>query len=419
MTQNKNIQRLFSVLMLLSGAAGIVFYSASYFFGIFLIAAALILYYFYKRYAEGVEASNSWAKQFIKTLYIPVLGIAAAIILGGIIMLFTGYDPVEAYKALFYGGFVRNWHISILNAVPLIFTGLSVAFAFQAGLFNIGAEGQFYIGSMAATWLGLRLGMPTFFSIILIFVISGLAAAAYNIVPAALKVKTGAHEVITTMMLAHTARHLSPIFIRANGGDPAASTHAYVTNDILENNFLPMFKQFLPEANYRLHIGILIAIAVAVLVYYILYYTRIGFEIRAVGQNPNAARAQGISIGRNIMIALLFAGFLSGLAGVNQVVGLDHKMYQNLSAGYGWNGISVAILASNNPIGVIFTSLLWGALDAGGQYMTRTTQIPNSIVEILKGIILFLIVARYIYTYIGGRIKKRRKARISEKQEAV
>ncbi len=412
--QNKGIQRVFIVLMILSGVIGTVLYAASYFFGLLIIAAALVLFYLYKRSAEGSEASNAWAKGFLKKLYIPLLGIVSAIIIGAIIMLITGYNPIQAYKALFYGAFVRNWHISVLNAVPLIFTGLSVAFAFQAGLFNIGAEGQFYIGSMAATWLGLKLGMPAFLSIPLIFIVAGLAAASYNIVPAVLKVKTGAHEVITTMMLAHVARHLSPIFIRANGGDPATSAHAYVTDPILENNFLPMFKDFLPQANYRLHVGILIAIAVAILVYYILYYTRVGFEVRAVGQNPNAARAQGISIGKNIMIAMLVAGFLSGLAGVNQVAGLDHKMFQNLNAGYGWNGISVAILASNNPIGVIFTSLLWGALDAGGQYMTRTTQIPNSIVEIIKGIILFLIVARYIYTWMGGRIKKRRRNKVQE-----
>lgn len=412
--QNKNLQRVLFLLIIVSGITGIVLYSASYFIGIVFIVAALVLYYFYKRIADGAESASSWAAGFIKKLYIPLIGIVSAILLGAIIMLITGYDPIVAYKALFYGGFVKNWHISILNAVPLIFTGLSIAFAFQAGLFNIGAEGQFYIGSMVATWLGLRLGMPPLLSIVLIFIISGLAAAAYNIVPAFLKVRTGAHEVITTMMLAHVARHLSPIFIRANGGDPASSTHAYVTDTISESNFLPMFKDILPAANYRLHIGILVAIGVAIFVYYILYYTKIGFEVRAVGQNPNAAKAQGISIGKNIMIALLFAGFLSGLAGVNQVLGLDHKMFQNLSAGYGWNGISVAILASNNPIGVIFTSILWGALDAGGQYMTRTTQIPNSIVEIIKGIILFLIVARYIYSYIGRRILKKRKKKVKE-----
>ena len=282
---------------------------ASYFFGLLLILAAIILYYFYRRVSEGREVAGGWAREFIRKLYIPFFGIVSAIILGAIIMAATGYPPLVAYKALFYGAFIKNWHISVLNAVPLIFTGLSIAFAFQAGLFNIGAEGQFYIGSMVAAWLGIRLGMPPLISIILIFIISGLAAAAYNIIPATLKVKTGAHEVITTMMLAHTAKFLSPIFIRANGGDPATSTHAYVTDPIRESNFLPMFKDFLPEANYRLHVGILIAIGVAIFVYYLLYYTKIGFEIRAVGQNPNAARAQGISIGRNILIALLFAVF--------------------------------------------------------------------------------------------------------------
>jgi len=160
--------------------------------------------------------------------------------------------------------------------------------------------------------------------------------------------------------------------------------------------------------------GILAGILMALFVYYVLFYTKFGFEIRAVGHNPLAAKAQGISSGKNIFRALLFAGFLSGLAGFNQVLGLDHKLFENLSAGYGWNGISVALLASNHPIGVVFTSILWGALDAGGQYMARTQQTPNSIVEIIKGIILFLVVARYIYAYIGNRIRRRRILRVQE-----
>ena len=211
------------------------------------------------------------------------------------------------------------------------------------------------------------------------------------------------------MMFAHIARYSSSIFIRSMGGDPAASTHAYVTDPVLESSWLPTFKSFLPEANYRLHIGIIIAIVIAVIVYYILYFTRFGFEIRAVGKNPLAAKTQGISIGRNIFIALLFSGFLAGLAGANQVLGLEHKLFQNLSANYGWNGISVALLASNHPIGVIFTSILWGALDAGGQYMERTLQVHNSIIEIIKGIILFLVVARYIYFFITKKLRKRSK----------
>lgn len=405
----RNLIILLNLLSLLSAAAGMVLYLASYFWGLLLILGALGAFFF-SRLLKNREEAFGLVKKAGRNLLVPAAGIILAVLAGGIIMLLTGYDPIVAYKAFFLGGFVKNWHVSVLNAAPLIFTGLSIAFAFKAGLFNIGAEGQYYVGTMAATFLGIKFGLPPLISIPLIFLLSGLIAASYNIFPAFLKVKTGAHEVITTMMFAHIARYLSPIFIRAMGGDPATSPHAYVTYPIIESNKLPIFQKFLPAANYRLHGGIIIAILMAFFVYYILYYTKYGFEIRAVGQNPNAAKAQGISIGKNIFRALLFAGFLAGLSGANQVLGLTHKMFENLDAGYGWNGISVALLASNHPIGVVFTSLLWGALDAGGQYMTRTTQTPNSIVEIIKGTILFLIVARYIYVYLGNKLKKRKAA---------
>ena len=394
---------ILSIVLILTGG---ILYLGSYFWGFFLIVAAVGAYYSSKRITEGAKATEFLVRAFLKQLSIPAIGILVAILLGGMIMLITGYNPITAFKALFYGGFVKNWHVAVLNATPLIFTGLSIAFAFNGGLFNIGAEGQYYIGIMVSTWLGLRFGIPAFLAIPVIFVVSGAVAASYNAVPAILKVKTGVHEVITTMMFAHIARYISPIFIRANGGDPASSTHAYVTDTVNEQTWLPMFKSFLPNANYRLHTGILIAIATALLVYYLLYKTKYGFEIRAVGVNKDAARAQGISVGKNIFRALLFAGFLAGLSGVTEILGLTHKMHQNLSAGYGWNGIAVALLAGNNPIGVIFTAILWGSLDAGGQYMTRTTQTPNSIVEIIKGVILFLIVAKYIYSALGGRLKK-------------
>ncbi len=411
------LKAIFISGIILLAAVGIFLYMATYFIGLLFILAAVLLYGLYRWIGAGRESFFDDLRAAFKGLSVPIMGIVAAIIIGGVIMLLSGYPPIDAYKALFIGGFYKNWHISILNAAPLIFTGLSVAFAFKAGLFNIGAEGQYYIGAMGATYFGLYLGMPPLLTIPLIFILSGLLASAWNIVPAVLKVKTGAHEVITTMMLAHTARYLSPIFIRAHGGDPATSDHAYVTNELPEANWLPRFKSFLPDANYRLHTGIIIAILVAIFVYYILYYTKIGFEIRAVGSNKDAARAQGISVGKAVMAALLIAGFLAGLAGVNQVVGLDHVLYENLSAGYGWNGISVALLAGGHPIGVIFTGLLWGALDAGGQYMSRVTQVENSIVEIIKGVILFLVVAKYIYVILSQKMKKRRRLKLAGQEE--
>lgn len=383
----------------------------AYFWGVWLIVAAIAVYLVRVYTVDGRTELIELIRRSVRKMTVPLMGVVAAILIGGILMLFTGYDPIKAYGALFFGGLVRNWHISVLNAAPLIFTALSVAFAFKAGLFNIGAEGQYYFGAMAATWLSLRLGLPAIVSIPLIFVFSGLIGASWAIVPAALKVKTGAHEVITTMMLAHTARYLSPIFIRGNGGDPATSTHPYVTNEILETTWLPRFQQFMPEANYRVHTGILIAIVVAIAIHYLLYHTSIGFEIRAVGENKDAARAQGISVGKNIFRALLIAGFLAGLAGFNQVNGLDHRLFENLQAGYGWNGISVALLAGGNPIGVVFTGLLWGALDSGGQFMARTTQTPSAIVEIVKGTILFLVVARHIYTAIANWRRKKKRQR--------
>jgi len=405
----------YTIIVVLAFVVASLYFASYFLWGILFLAAAILCYFVFRSIIGGRASVHSEITQLLKKLLVPVVGIIIAVCAGGILMLFTHYDPIESYKALFYGGFVKNWHVSVLNAVPLIFTGLSIAFAFSAGLFNIGAEGQFYVGSMVATFLALYFDFNPFLSILLIFMISGILSAAYNFIPAILKVKTGAHEVITTMMFAHIARYLSPIFIRSFGGDPATSKHAYVTDEIAQTNWIPVFKDVLPNANYRLHIGILLACGMAIFVYYLLHYTKIGFEIRATGQNPHAARALGISTGKSIMIALMFAGFLSGLSGVNQVLGLDHKMFENLNAGYGWNGISVALLASNNPIGVIFTSLLWGALDSGGQYMARTTQTPNSVVEIIKGIILFLIVAKYLYTVIGNAIhgKKAEKGGLS------
>ncbi len=414
---NKTYSAVLGVVTIALGVIGAVLWLGAtfrsdetfYFWGIWLIAAAMGV--FLLRYAleNGTDELLVLVRRSARSMVVPVLGILVAIVIGGVLMLITGYDPFVAYRALFYGGLVRNWHISVLNAAPLIFTALSVAFAFKAGLFNIGAEGQYYLGAMGATWLSLNLGLPGILSIPMIFVFAALMGAAWNIVPAFLKVKTGAHEVITTMMLAHTARYLSPVFIRATGGDPATSSHPYVTFEILESAKLPRFQMFMQNANYRVHTGIILAILVALGIHFLLFHTRIGFEIRAVGENKDAARAQGISVGKNIFRALLIAGGLAALAGFNQVNGLDHRLFENLQAGYGWNGISVALLAGGNPIGVVFTGLLWGMLDAGGQFMSRTTQTPSAIVEIVKGIILFLVVAKYIYTAATQWWKRRRQ----------
>jgi general nucleoside transport system permease protein len=403
------MEKLITGLKVVLGVVGVVFWAASQFWGILLVLMALGLHIFQDfRRMEREEALKKLKEMGMSAFY-PAVGILAALVIGGIIMASTGYNPFRAYAAMFYGGLIRNWHVSLLNATPLIFTGLSIAVAFKAGLFNIGAEGQYYVGSMVATWLAIRFSLPLGLYVLVIFVLAGATAAAYNIIPTWLKIRTGAHEVVTTMMFAHIARIFSTIFVKNNGGDPATSSHAYVTDAIKEANELLPLKALIHHANYRVHVGVLLALGVAVFIWYLLYKTRIGYEIRAVGINQIAAKTQGINTSRSIMIAMLIAGFLCGMSGTTQVLGLEHKMYENLNAGYGWNGIAVALLAGNDPVGVIFAALLWGVLDAGGQYMARTTQTPSAIVEIIKGTILFLILAKYLYFWFGHKLLKGRK----------
>ena len=389
------------ILTFVLAVPGTILYLASYFWGAWLLAGACAAYLAGRVLELGRPAFFSLVRSALRRSAMPAIGIVAALLLGAAIMLATGYNPLSSYKALFYGGLVRGWSVSVLNATPLLFTGLAVAFAFQGGFFNIGAQGQYLIGVMTATWIGLALKLPGIVEIPIIFVAAAFVGAATNAIPAILKVKTGAHEVVTTMMFAYAISTLSPVFIRAFGGDPSHSMHPYASDTLPEAAWLPTFKSFLPEANYRLHIGIILAIACAVLVRFILRSTSLGFKVRAVGNNPMAAKTQGISIPRITAASLLISGALAAAAGATQVLGLDHRMYQDLGAGYGWNGISIALLARNNPIAIIFTSLLWGLLDSGGRYMAMTTRTPNSIIEIVKSIILFLLLAEMLYQRIG------------------
>ena len=388
--------RICTILLVVVGT---VLFLGSRHIGLVFLGVACALWLIGEVLENGKEHLIKILRNGFKTIRFPFLGIFLAFFIGGFFLLITGYRPLASLGAMLYGGLIKNWHISILNAVPLIFTALSITVAFKGGLFNIGAEGQYYVGTMAAAWLGIRLDLPSLVVIPLIFILAGASGAAYNAIPAILKVKTGAHEVVTTMMFAYIARTISPMFIRSNGGDPTVSAHAYITDPISESAWLTTFKSFFPQANYRLHIGILIAVVTALVVHHILHRTRLGFEIRAVGLNSFAAQTQGIAVGRIILVTMLFAGVLAAFAGVTQVLGLDHKMFENLNAGYGWNGIAVALLAGTSSIAVIFCALFWGALDAGGQYMARTLQTPTSIVEIVKGLILFLILARYLFKY--------------------
>ena len=238
-TMSPLLKTILNSLVLIFLIYGLGLYMSGYFAGLIILFLSLACFLSILGLEEGRSKLLKLIFRNLKHLSLPISGFIIAMVVGFLVIWFSGFNPLSSYAALLYGGFVKNWSISVLNATPLIFTGLSVAFAFRAGLFNIGAEGQYYVSAIVATFLGLHVNISPVVNIILIILLSGLSGAMWNYVPSLLKVKTGASEVITTMMLANVAIFLSPVFIKAMGGDPATSEHAYVTDTILEANWIP------------------------------------------------------------------------------------------------------------------------------------------------------------------------------------
>jgi simple sugar transport system permease protein len=343
-----------------------------------------------------------------------VLSVLVALAVGAIIILAFGFDPVEGYKGLLRYAFVGrgNLTVTVLNAVPLVFTGLAVAFAFRCGLFNIGAEGQLLVGSLAAGWLGLHLGLPGPIAVPVLLLTGMLAGGLWALLPGVLKATTGAHEVITTMMMSWIGLYLTSYLIKNVLRDPRSSLPASPVID--EANWLPKLDKVFPflfERPTRLHAGLFIALATVLIIWYLLTRTTLGFEIRAVGANPFAAQVGGASVSRSVVIALVVSGMLAGLAGTVEILALHHRVFDRFSAGYGFTGITVALLARNHPLGVIPSALLFGALTNGGAGMQLQADIPVDIVDVLSGTIIFLVGAEELGRALGRRRARRQAAR--------
>ena len=364
-----------------------------------------------------VIRENVWMKA-LRTAGVPLLSVALALVIGSIIIAATGKDPVLAFSALFQGAFGGPLQIgeTIMRATPLIFTGLAVAFAFRANLFNIGANGQLVLGSLAGAWLGLLLaGLPGVLSVPLILIGAALFGAAWAFIPAILKARVGAHEVITTMMFSWIGLYLTSWILSG----PLADKGGIPQSPMLpESSWLPSFDKFIPGLPpMRAHLGFLVAVGLAVIVWWVLKRTTLGYEVRAVGYNPSAAQNGGISIGLTTVWALCISGALAGLAGASEVLGVQHRMFDEVSAGsgFGFTGIAVALLAKNHPIAVIFAAILFGALSAGAGTMQLEADVPQKIITIVQALVIFFVGAETIVTWF---IKRRQKIAL-EREEAT
>lgn len=330
-------------------------------------------------------------------LVIPLLAVFTALVISGAIIMLTGSsfaEMLEAYKALLQGsvGSLRAISQTLTEATPLIFTGLAVALAFRAGLFNIGGEGQLLMGGMLAVLAGFTFtGLPWFIHLPLAIVAGAIGGAIWGFIPGLLKAKTGAHEVIVTIMMNYIAYRLvdyllkSTLFQREGRNDP-------ISKNIQDSAQLPPLLQWLDPAA-TVHFGLFLALGAAAFIWWLLFRTNTGFEFRAVGANPSAARYAGMSVTKVYILVMSISGALAGLAGTGQVLGLLDRASPGFSAGLGFDGIAVALLGRSNPVGVVAAAVLFGGLNAGGQYMQANADVGIDLISVIQALIIIFVAA--------------------------
>ncbi len=392
--------------------------------------------------AEAAKAppgrqQSAQRRAILQSVLIPLLAVLTGLIIGAIVIIVT--DPVvvaawrnffqapgaafaaawrsiaTGYGALLYGSLgslsemtaaissgdgaaIRQafWPIteSLVASTPYIFTGLAVALGFKAGLFNIGGEGQFFMGSLGAVFVGYSLvGWPWYLHLPLAILAGFAAGAVWGAVPGWLKAATGGHEVVNTIMMNYIAYRLSDWLIN---GPMKAPGFRPVTPQIEASAALPrLFGDPL-----RFNVGFFLALIVAVLVYWLLFKTTVGFTIRTVGANPDAARYSGMSITRTTVLAMVLSGGLAGLGGASQVLGVDYWVGQGFSAGYGFDAIAIALLGRSHPFGVVLAALLFGFLRSGATRMQSLAGIPIDIISIIQGLVIVFVAAPDIIRWL-------------------
>jgi simple sugar transport system permease protein len=392
---------------------------------------------------------RKWLSTRLRGLVIPALSVFTALAIGGLVLFFTDQQVYEAmreggileaikvglsnlataYGALYEGALgnpakilqaipetiageeglkpllkaVRAPSDSLVQSVPYIFAGLAVALGFRAGLFNIGVEGQIGIGWLAAVFVGYSLtGLPAFVHLPLAVIVGAGAAGLWASIAGILKARTGAHEVITTIMLNYVVYRLSEWLLC---GPMEKTVGTCRTQDIAASAYLPRFL----DHPVSIHWGFILALAAAALTGWFLFRTTWGFELRTVGANPNAARYGGMSVGKTFVLAMFLSGCLAGMAGVAQGLGLTHNIALGFQAGYGFDAIALALLGKSHPAGVVAASLLFGGLRAGAARMQSVAGIPTEIVQIVQSLVIVFIAAPAIIRTIYHLRKPRRE----------
>lgn len=347
-----------------------------------------------------------------QSILYPIAAVIAAFLVGMLIVVLIGDDPIETMILLI--GSALSWPdgigYTLFYATPLIFTGLAVAVALRCGLLNIGAEGQLYAAAFATAWIGITFAKLPALVLIPLAAIAAIAmGAAWGAIPGVLKARFGSHEVINTIMLNFVAIALVSYFTQYHfktPGDPVLQTVPIGENAHIARlgTFVPGFPERIP-----LNVSFFLALLACVAVYLFLWRTRWGYELRATGANAAAAEYGGISTARNIVMAMAISGGLAGMVGINEVLGYRYRYYDGFSVGYGFTGIAVALLGRNHPFGVLLASLLFGALIRGGLFVDIfTDRVSKDLVLVLQALVIMFVAA-------GATYRRRSKAIVAAK----
>ncbi|GIN83636.1 putative ABC transporter permease protein YufP [Heyndrickxia sporothermodurans] len=337
-------------------------------------------------------------------ILIPVISVILGLIAGAIIMLISGFNPINGYLALWNGAFGDSFYVgeTLRQVTPYIFAGLAVAFAFRTGLFNIGVEGQMLMGWLVSVWIGLAFDLPKIIHLPLAIIAAALAGAIWGFIPGFLKARLRVHEVIVTIMMNYIALHVSNYIIRNVLSDQADTTKEIPASASLKSDFFQSITDY-----SSLHNGIYLAIIAAIVMWFLLEKTTKGYELRSVGFNQHASHYAGMNVNRNIIQSMVISGVFAGLAGAMQGLGtFGFAFLQSSFSGVGFDGIAVALLGGNTALGVVIASILFGGLRVGSLNMPLEANVPNELVEIVIALIIFFVASSYMIKWIITRFKK-------------
>lgn len=341
---------------------------------------------FLRTFLDVLLNENVW-----RAIAVQVVAVLLAVLIGAILLIISGANPLQAYGALLKGSFGTATALgrTLEKATPLIFSGLAVAFAFKAGMFNIGAQGQLLFGAITAAFIGFSIhGLPAFIHMPLALIGGAVAGGLYGVIPGALKAYRAAHEVITTIMLNYIAINITDYLADGPWKDTTPGNIVARTPVIEASASIGKLGP--------VPIGFIIAILVAFIVWWLLWKTTVGFEIRMVGLNPDAARYAGIKVARTLILTMVISAILAGVGGAIETQGVVGRFQPGFNTGLGFDGITVAMLGKTHPFGTIPAAMLVGAMKAGSSEMQFTSGVAKEITDVIQALILFFVAADVI-----------------------